>query len=93
VVFGVFILILLFSFSISSWSLLTTTDQVNWTYTADGSLYNASVINGGSDLWTWQLLRDVLNWGIWKVFAQIDEPYNGYVSGMNTFVITVFLRE
>ncbi len=27
------------------------------------------------------------------MFAQIDEPYNGYVSGMNTFVFTVFLRE
>ncbi|CAM4747934.1 unnamed protein product [Rotaria magnacalcarata] len=24
----------------------------------------------------WQLIRDVFNWGIWKVFGQVAEPYN-----------------
>ncbi|CAF1364201.1 unnamed protein product [Didymodactylos carnosus] len=67
-----FILIFLFGFSITSWSLITTTAQVNWTYTDDGKLYNATVVNDGRGLWTWQYLRDVTNYGIWKVFGQID---------------------
>ncbi|CAF1284448.1 unnamed protein product [Didymodactylos carnosus] len=70
--FVCFILIFLFGFSITSWSLITTTSQVNWTYTDDGNLYNVTVLNSGSGLWTWQYLRDVTNYGIWKVFGQID---------------------
>ncbi|CAF1085147.1 unnamed protein product [Adineta steineri] len=90
-IFVFFILILLFSFSVTSWSLLTTSNQVNWTYAGDGSLYNVTVMNGGSDLWTWQLLRDVSNWGIWKVFGQTDEPYNGVVSGNDVYGTFVYL--
>ncbi|CAF1002924.1 unnamed protein product [Adineta steineri] len=76
---------------VTSWSLLTTSNQVNWTYAGDGSLYNVTVMNGGSDLWTWQLLRDVSNWGIWKVFGQTDEPYNGVVSGNDVYGTFVYL--
>jgi hypothetical protein len=84
---------LLCGFSITSWSLLTTSSQVNWTYTETGSLFNVTVVSDGSGLWSWQLLRDVFNWGIWKVFGQIDEPYNGVVSGTDAFVFTVSLRK
>ncbi|CAF4335866.1 unnamed protein product, partial [Didymodactylos carnosus] len=72
VFFVCFILIFLFGFSITSWSLITTTAQVNWTYTDDGKLYNTTVVNGGSGLWTWRYLRNVINYGIWKVFGQVD---------------------
>jgi hypothetical protein len=92
-IFVFFILILLFAFSVTSWSLLTTNNQVNWTYAEDGSLFNVTVMDDGTNLWTWQLLRDVSNWGIWKVFGQIDEPYNGVVSSMNRFIFTVDLRQ
>ncbi|CAF4480453.1 unnamed protein product [Didymodactylos carnosus] len=81
-IFVFFILIFLFSFSITSVSLLATTSQVNWTYTDDGHLLKATVIGNGSrtEMWDWQLFRDVINWGIWKVFGQIDEPINNSVS-------------
>ncbi len=82
-IFVCFILILLFGFSIASWSLLATTQQVIWSNTTNDSFYNVS--EGGSGLWNWHLLRDVLNWGIWKVFGQVAEPYNGAVSGKDTF--------
>ncbi|CAF4052018.1 unnamed protein product [Adineta steineri] len=70
---------------------IVSNNQVNWTYAGDGSLYNVTVMNGGSDLWTWQLLRDVSNWGIWKVFGQTDEPYNGVVSGNDVYGTFVYL--
>lgn len=57
-------------FSIASWALLTTTQQVTWSYGSDG--VSATVLNGGSGLWSWQILRDVTNYGIWKIFGQID---------------------
>ena len=70
--FVCFILIFLLGFSVTSWSLITTTNQVNWTYADDGSLYNVTIAQGGSGLWSWQILRDVLNYGVWKVFGQVD---------------------
>jgi hypothetical protein len=42
-----------------------------------------------SDLGGWQLLRDILNWGIWKAFGQVAEPYNGNVSGTNKIISLV----
>ncbi|UJR27965.1 hypothetical protein I4U23_009223 [Adineta vaga] len=71
-----FILIFLLGFSIASWSLITTNDQVTWNYDNDGTLSNATVTNGGSGLWKWQLIRDVMNYGVWKVFGQVD-PIDG----------------
>ncbi len=70
--FVCFMFIFLMAFSVASWSLITTPNQVNWTYTDDGSLYNVTVEGAGSGLWSWQLLRDVTNYGIWKIFGQVD---------------------
>ena len=67
-----FIFIFLLAFSITSWSLITTRDQVIWNYASDGSLYNVTVTGGGSGLWTWRLLRDVIDYGVWKIFGQVD---------------------
>lgn len=61
------------AFSIASWSLLTTNDQVIWNYNGDGSVSNVTITGGGSGLWTWSLLRTVTNYGIWKIFGQVDE--------------------
>ncbi|CAF1526665.1 unnamed protein product, partial [Adineta steineri] len=71
-----FIMIFLYGFAVASWSLIDTTNQVLWNYNNDGTLYNVSTANGGNDLWTWQTIRDVTNYGIWKVFGQVD-PIDG----------------
>ncbi|CAF1070434.1 unnamed protein product [Rotaria sordida] len=33
--------------------------------------------------WNWQLLRDVFNWGIWKIFGQVAEPYRDSSTDMD----------
>ncbi|UJR12701.1 hypothetical protein I4U23_016875 [Adineta vaga] len=71
-----FIMIFLYGFSVASWSLINTTNQVSWNYNSDGSLYNVSTANGGNDLWTWETIRDVTNYGVWKIFGQVD-PIDG----------------
>ncbi|CAF1184093.1 unnamed protein product, partial [Adineta ricciae] len=92
VIFICFILIILFGFSVASWSLLTTKEQVAWTNSINGSFPNASVaLQTGNGLWKWQILRDVFNWGIWKVFGQVAEPYNDAVSENDAYGTFVFL--
>src|SRR4051812_9216065 len=89
-IFSCFILIILFGFSIASWSLLTTKEQVVWPNATNEWHSNVTVASdGGNKLWTWQLLRNVFNWGIWKVFGQVAEPYNDAVSGRNKLIVTV----
>ncbi|UJR07341.1 hypothetical protein I4U23_011628 [Adineta vaga] len=80
-IFVCFILIILFGFSVSSWALLTTNSQILWPNASDNtSLQIPRIIVDSSELWNWQLLRDLFNWGIWKVFGQVAEPYNDSVS-------------
>ncbi|CAF0987672.1 unnamed protein product [Rotaria sp. Silwood1] len=56
----------------ASWSLLSTDSQVYWYYKSDGSLFNATVPRTGTNLWTWHLLRNVTNYGVWKIFGQVE---------------------
>jgi hypothetical protein len=91
-IFFCFILIILSGFSVASWSLLTTKQQVIWPNTTNGSFSNTTVVvEAGDGFWNWQLFRDVLNWGVWKVFGQVAEPYNDAVSGKHKvlFIVTV----
>ena len=67
-----FIFIFLLGFSVASWALLTTSDQVTWNYDNSGTLVNATVQGGGSGIGSWQVIRDVINYGVWKVFGQVD---------------------
>ncbi|CAF1142512.1 unnamed protein product [Rotaria sordida] len=59
---------------------------------------NRSASEGGIP-WNWQLLRDVFNWGIWKIFGQVAEPYRDsstdmdVVSGTDTCVLTTTIEE
>ncbi len=69
--FVCFIFIFLMGFSITSWSLITTNNQVNFTTAGDGST-TVTVAGGGSGLWNWQIIRDVINYGVWKIFGQVD---------------------
>ena len=70
--FVCFILVFLFGFSITSWSLITTSSQMNWIYDDNGQLLNITIGNETTNSWGWKLLRDVTNYGVWKVFGQVD---------------------
>jgi hypothetical protein len=84
----------IFGFSIASWSLLTTKEQVTWPNVTNGSFFHVTVAGeGGGGLWSWQLLRDVFNWGIWKVFGQVAEPYNDAVSGTDIIISIAVVRK
>jgi hypothetical protein len=55
--------------------LITTTNQVFWLPTNDGSLSRNYTIskgeNNGTSLWTWSIIRNVLDWGVWKIYGQV----------------------
>ena len=67
-----FILIFLCAFSITSWSLITSASQVNWVYSDDGQLVNVTMTLVRNSSWTWHILRDITQYGVWKIFGQID---------------------
>jgi hypothetical protein len=73
-----FILIFFCGFSITSWSLITSAEQVKWIYSDDGRLLNVTVTMTGNNSWTWQLVREITHYGIWKVFGQIDPIGRSY---------------
>jgi hypothetical protein len=70
--FVCFILIFLFGFSITSWALIITSSQVHWTYNNKEELINVTISDDDSHSWNWKLLRDMTNYGVWKVFGQVD---------------------
>ena len=73
VFFIYFILIFLAGYAISSYALVTTPHQVTWIPNDDGSpsrAYNLTL--NGSNPWTWNLMRNVVDWGIWTVYGQVD---------------------
>ena len=78
-------------FSIASWSLLSPTQQNVLSNATDGLLLNVTVTGENGRTWNWQVLRDVINWGIWKVFGQVAEPYDNAVSGTSPIVLIVAL--
>ncbi len=82
--FVCFILIFLLGFSITSWALITTNDQVTWDNDANAT-QKYYVTGGGSGLWSWSLLRNVTNYGIWKIFGQVDPI------GKRRFLIELFI--
>ncbi|CAF1308094.1 unnamed protein product [Rotaria sordida] len=45
--------------------------------------YKAWIPSENGVEWNWQLLRDVFNWGIWKVFGQVAEPFKNNATDMN----------
>ncbi|CAF0731424.1 unnamed protein product [Didymodactylos carnosus] len=58
--------------ALSSYALITTDSQVIWSSTSD-KVY--TLTRNGAGLWSWQVLWDVVDWGIWKIFGQVDR-YN-----------------
>ncbi|CAF1027358.1 unnamed protein product [Adineta ricciae] len=74
--FVCFILIFLCAFSITSWSLITSASHIQWTYGDNGQLHNVTLAIDHQHSWSWKLLRDIANYGVWKVFGQVD-PISG----------------
>lgn len=76
VFFICFIVIFLLGYAVTTYALITTKNQVIWTPTTDGSVSKEYTLAGAekdqTTLWTWNTLRNVLDWGVWKVFGQID---------------------
>lgn len=70
--FVCFILIFLCAFSITSWSLINSASHIQWTYGDDGQLHNVTLAIDYQHAWSWKLLRDIANYGVWKVFGQVD---------------------
>ena len=96
-----FILIFLIGYSITSYSLITTKQQVIWDDTSDNSpSTNYTIAQNGSDLWNWTILRNVINWGMWKVYGQVDlldhsqvddTKLNGIISPARAGIIQCFI--
>jgi hypothetical protein len=46
--------------------------DVAWNYNDNGTLVNITISDNDTYTWSWKLLRDVINYGVWKVFGQVD---------------------
>lgn len=64
-----FLIIFLFGFSISCYSLIETSNKIKWIYSENGQLINIQI---NSTKFHFQLIQNIINYGIWKVFAQVD---------------------
>lgn len=69
VFFLCFIGIFLCGFSVCCISLLQTSKSVKWIYNDKGQLFNVTL---SKPSFTWQSVQDLLSFGVWKVFAQVD---------------------
>ena len=73
VFFICFISIFIAGYSVSSYALISTPDQVTWIANDDGSpsrSYNLTM--NETTYLTWNLLRNVVDWGVWKVYGQVE---------------------
>ncbi|CAF0956491.1 unnamed protein product [Didymodactylos carnosus] len=67
VFFVYFILIFLFAYMVTSFSLITTRHQVKWK-----GKHDFEITQNGTNFFDWKMLRDIVDWGAWKVYGQID---------------------
>lgn len=78
--FSAFFFILIFAFSIAIEGLRVAPEQIRWIYSFDGSLLRAEVQGGGAnegyELYKWYQIKRLIDWGVWKVFGQIDNVAN-----------------
>ena len=49
-----------------------TSSQVTWVYNDNGNLINITVVDDDTRKISWKLLRDITNYGVWKVFGQVE---------------------
>jgi hypothetical protein len=68
-----FILIFLVAYAVTSYALLITKYQVYWENTKNGQLPREfKALNNGTGLWNWAILKNIIDWSIWKIYGQID---------------------
>ncbi|CAF3898459.1 unnamed protein product [Rotaria sp. Silwood1] len=66
-------MIFLVGYAVSSYSLITTEQQVIWNQNFDNtSSPTYTLAQGGSGLWQWTILRNLIDWGMWKIYGQVD---------------------
>jgi hypothetical protein len=92
-----FVSIFLISYSITSYSLLTTNRQVIW----NNTIYNRSsnsyeIYQNGVGLWNRSTVRNVIEWGIWKIYGQVDildfsQVDDNKLKGRRNFMILLYL--
>lgn len=59
-------------FSVTSWSLISAPTQFEWVYNNAGDLVNITIHLSANQSQSWHILREITNYGIWKVFGQVD---------------------
>lgn len=90
VFFLYFIFIFMAGYAVTSYALITTNHQVFWNESKrKGLLQEFTLSNNGSNVWRWGTLRRVINWGIWKVYGQVELEAT-YKSNGNTNVVQGF---
>ena len=77
VFFICFILIFCLGYSATSYALITTKNEVSWLPASNGGASREYYLARGDDnnstgLWTWNTLRNALEWGMWKIYGQVD---------------------
>lgn len=82
-----FIIIFLFAFSITCLSLIKTSNNIKWNYLENNQLLNVTIIH---QTFTFQLIQDIINYGIWKIFGQVD-PIGFYFILFISFLLFFFL--
>ena len=62
---------------------MTTDQQVIWNST-DGNNPSETyeLTQDGTGLWNWTLIRNVIDWGMWKVYGQVSLLSNVEVDGV-----------
>ena len=102
VFFVCFILVFLLGFSITSWSFIISPTQVKWMYDSQGQLEDVTISDDPAHTWSWKLLRDMTNYGVWKVFGQVDivgkssfwnEPCPRTISSVFVQMATIYTRQ
>ena len=73
VFFIYFIIIFLAGYSVTSYALMLTRFEVFWKDSPNQtSSREFQVLHNGTNLWSSQILLDVINWGMWKIYGQAD---------------------
>ncbi|CAF4396515.1 unnamed protein product [Rotaria socialis] len=77
-----FVLIFLIGYSVASYSLITTNEQVFWNSgTQKNSTHTYELKQDGHGIWSWTIIRNVIDWGMWKVYGQVSILSNTQVDG------------
>jgi hypothetical protein len=82
VFFIYFIIIFLAGYAVTSYALILTRFEVFWRDSQNQtSSREFQVLYNGTGLWNSRILLDVINWGMWKIYAQADLETDEHLDG------------